>query len=513
VKAATLFAVGEAGTVGLIPTQAVSLAKGVLQAMLMKKLQITATVLLMVGLIATGAGLTAHRAVAQVPGQKEPLSVPVPAALDEEPRPPAPRSAVFRVTNFRVKAPTLEVAQAVGLAAEYHRKELALLWLGRELPAWREPCPIHVTITGNGFGGATTFEFHEGEVRSQNMNLQGPLEEILSNNLRHEVAHVILAHWSRRPLPRWADEGVAILSESAPSRARHDKAIQAILDGGRRLPLRELFQFRDYPKDVMALYAQGYSVTDFLVRSAGRAKFLAFVAQSEHDGWDQAAKTQYGFRTVEELERVWLDALSKVRRQEWDRLANRSDVLEPDVRRPHPRLTSEQTRTAPQGSLPTGPAPEQVLVEWGKDGRLAIWRKRTAYEAKTSLNGPGQPVTTYYVPAVTLRKDYYDLAEVKVSDGTGKRIDPFVLPKLLKAETPALVSVDGRPVDSLHLRLVREDCLVFVLPIPPPAEPPPAVAIPPRSVEPFVEPPLVPPPVSGDNPEGDGLGFLIGMFR
>ena len=40
-----------------------------------------------------------------------------------------------------------------------HRKAAALLWLGKELPAWPEPCPIKVAITFSGVGGATSFSF------------------------------------------------------------------------------------------------------------------------------------------------------------------------------------------------------------------------------------------------------------------------------------------------------------------------------------------------------------------
>ena len=54
--------------------------------------------------------------------------------------------------NFLVEAPTAEVAQQVGQWAEYYRKEKAIEWLGREMPPWSEPCPLHVKVNLGGAG-------------------------------------------------------------------------------------------------------------------------------------------------------------------------------------------------------------------------------------------------------------------------------------------------------------------------------------------------------------------------
>ena len=66
---------------------------------------------------------------------------------------------------------------------------------------------------------------------------------------------------------------------------------------------------RDYPADVLALYAQGYSVVDFLVRKSSKPTFLAFVAQGQRDGWDKALQVHYRYRSVEELEQAWRQQL------------------------------------------------------------------------------------------------------------------------------------------------------------------------------------------------------------
>src|SRR5262245_53669462 len=195
-------------------------------------------------------------------------------------------AASHRSTNFEVMAVTEEIARQIAQVAEEQRKQLAVLWLGEELPAWSQPCSIRVTVRLGGSGGATTFAFDRGKVLSQNMHVEGPLDRLLRSVVPHEVMHTILAHTIGKPVPRWADEGCAVLAEDEPEEKRHDGALRQVLGGGRAIPLGRLFSVRDYPPDVMALYAQGHSVTRFLVEKKGRATFLAFLRQGMDGGWE-----------------------------------------------------------------------------------------------------------------------------------------------------------------------------------------------------------------------------------
>src|SRR5947209_1720366 len=201
----------------------------------------------------------------------------------------APLGASFRTQNFVVEAPTFPIAQQVGQYAEYYRREKALLWLGQEMPPWPEPCPLRVTLSMNGSGGATSFAFDRGRILGQDMHIEGSLDRLLASVLPHEVTHTVFAQYFRQPVPRWADEGGSVLSEDDLERQRHDALVRSILNTrGRAIPLRRLFALREYPDDVMVLYAEGYSVTNFLVAQSNRQTFLAFVNQGMHSGWDEA---------------------------------------------------------------------------------------------------------------------------------------------------------------------------------------------------------------------------------
>src|SRR5436309_1931225 len=70
-------------------------------------------------------------------------------------------AARYQTPNFVVTAPTPEMAQQIGQAAEKYRREIARDWLGYVMPEWSKPCPVTVRIE-RGAGGVTTFNFAKG---------------------------------------------------------------------------------------------------------------------------------------------------------------------------------------------------------------------------------------------------------------------------------------------------------------------------------------------------------------
>jgi hypothetical protein len=69
----------------------------------------------------------------------------------------------------------------------------------------------------------------------------------------------------------------------------------------------------------------------------------------------------------------------------------------------------------------------------------------------------------------TIQIQRFDLADVKVLDAKGKKVEEADLARLLKKETFAMASLHGEPIDPLHLRVLKEGTLVFGLPAPKPA--------------------------------------------
>ena len=261
-----------------------------------------------------------------------------PLADPEVVRPGAPPvGAVARGQNFIVSAPTPVMARALAAEAEYQRRVLAEKWLGKELPPWSKPCAIRSAPGLGGNGGASTFTFDndaDGKpaLKTAEIDLRGDFLTALNNTLPHEVTHAVLASYFGKPLPRWADEGVALLSESDDEQASHDTRARELLNAGRGVRLKVLLRMTEYPKDMAILYAQGHSVARFLVQQktgvpvlkdipnvgelfktggdSGQRRLTAFLLigldENTAASWGKAAQAVYGFASVDALEEAWL---------------------------------------------------------------------------------------------------------------------------------------------------------------------------------------------------------------
>jgi len=275
--------------------------------------------------------------------------------------------AEVRTTNFVVHAQDAQVCQAIAQWAEHYRREKALLWLGQEMPTWPQPCPLYVTVSMQGPSGATSFHFGQGRVLGMKMEIQGPLDRLLHSVLPHEVTHTVFAHHFRCPVPRWADEGGSVLSEDDLERQRHDQLVRNILNQHQQIPLRTLFSLKEYPPQVMCLYAQGFSMSDYLVQRSDRRTFLAFVGLGQQSGWDTAVRTYYRHNTVEELEAAWLQHLSNTRRQPPTQVAQNQVPARPAsrtlVRTTVPPAQPLEPYAVVRGAMP---APEQVGQRFGQ---------------------------------------------------------------------------------------------------------------------------------------------------
>ncbi len=222
---------------------------------------------------------------------------------------PLQAAGTVRSENFIVEAPTKEMAEEFARLAEQYRKEKAKQWLGKEMPTWKTPCPLQIIPDHSGAQGATTFNF---ELGTQKMFIQGPIDRMKASVLPHEITHTVFAYHFRQPVPRWADEGGSVYSEDDLERKRHDKMSVQYLNAGRAFTLKALFHMRDYPAspgEQMILYAEGYSISKYLIEQSDRATFLNFVSDGMRTGWDQACQKHFEIKSVNALEVQWLEYL------------------------------------------------------------------------------------------------------------------------------------------------------------------------------------------------------------
>ena len=211
-----------------------------------------------------------------------------------------------RSQNFIVSAQTPQLAAEVCQAAEAFRRDLALEWLGAELPPWGQPCPISVQLA-HGAGGKTSFVFHQGRPSQWSMEVQGSRERILDSVLPHEVTHTIFATHFGRPLPRWADEGACTTVEHASEREKQHRLLIDFLKTERGIPFNAMFAMKEYPADILPLYSQGYSLARWLIAQGGKPKFVQYVGEGMNtNNWTVATQRHYGFKSLSELQVTWL---------------------------------------------------------------------------------------------------------------------------------------------------------------------------------------------------------------
>jgi len=217
-------------------------------------------------------------------------------------------AARYRTANFIVEATDPNFAAQVAQTAEHYRRQLAIEWLGKELPNWSQPCPITVNVGASlGAGGATTFVFDRGTVCGWRMSIQGPPDRLLDSVLPHEITHMIFASHFRRPLPRWADEGAATTVEHPSERRKYYLMLHQFLRSGQGISFSQMFAMKDYPPNPMPLYAQSYSLADYLIQLGGRRKYVEFVGDGLNSGdWAGAVRRNYGIADLGQLQNTWL---------------------------------------------------------------------------------------------------------------------------------------------------------------------------------------------------------------
>ena len=182
--------------------------------------------------------------------------------------------------------------------AERCRVRSAQFWSGEDLPGdWSRPCPITVSIQDHSGGGATHFLFDRGEVSGWHMQVEGRREAILEDVLPHEVDHMVRASLVRRPIPRWLDEGCAILMESCESHAAHRQRLRVHLS--RKVSVSFLDEM-DYPttsQGIDQLYTVGFSMIEYLLTLGTPHELLTFQQDPRRPG--EKLQEYYGLRATD----------------------------------------------------------------------------------------------------------------------------------------------------------------------------------------------------------------------
>ena len=211
-------------------------------------------------------------------------------------------------------------AEHIARHAEALRKTLSEKWLANELDqTWMPKCQIvlyssqssYVNAVGRGGErtvGSSLVNAVNGRIASRRIDLLGSRTEYLSAALPHELTHVILKdRFPNKELPRWADEGTAILADSEAKQQRHYSDLRSGLTTGETFPAALLLTMEGYPPASQwgVFYGQSTSLVKFLVKRKTPDEFIRFIEEATAEGYDAALKKCYGIADARELDRQW----------------------------------------------------------------------------------------------------------------------------------------------------------------------------------------------------------------
>jgi hypothetical protein len=225
---------------------------------------------------------------------------------------------VRETPNFRIYYTDPAVAEKAAQAAELVRTQQARRWGSSAARTdWSPPCDIYLYPTSKDFAqltgqpetspGFSTMGVNGNRIVSRRVNLRDDHPQLLSAILPHEVTHVVLADlFTEQQIPRWADEGMAVLAEPRTEQFSRASELTEPLRNGRVFKLSELMAI-DYPSaDAWNLYyAQCVSLTQYLVELGSPEQFVRFVRGAQRRGVEIALRESYQIEGFAELENRW----------------------------------------------------------------------------------------------------------------------------------------------------------------------------------------------------------------
>jgi hypothetical protein len=220
----------------------------------------------------------------------------------------------FRVWHHLNQADATQVAKS----SEACRAEAGMKWFGSVGNDWTPICEIYLHSTAQEYSkstgapavspGHTTLKTEGIRVLSRRIDLHTDETNMMTGVLPHETTHVVLAgRLGDQPVPRWADEGMAVLAEPKNRIQKHLDNLPKHARENTLFHVSRLMQMADYPepKLVGPFYAQSVSLVDYLTRLKGPQAFSEFMKDGLKNGYESALSRHYAIQSYNDLNQSW----------------------------------------------------------------------------------------------------------------------------------------------------------------------------------------------------------------
>lgn len=228
---------------------------------------------------------------------------------------------VIETENFRVysRLSESEAVELVGLC-ESHRNELQRVWMEHvKAVAWTPKCDVYLhpslseynralNHVGDRSVGSTKMNFDRGRPSERRIDLRADAVDWSTGALPHELTHVVLGDvFGGRAIPRWADEGMAMLAESPAKKRLRMASLKQSTASHIGFSMSSLMAVQGLPEPHLRdpFYGQSAVLVSLLVSERGAQNFTEFVRRSQTMGQMNALNEVYGLTTSDELQRLW----------------------------------------------------------------------------------------------------------------------------------------------------------------------------------------------------------------
>jgi hypothetical protein len=227
---------------------------------------------------------------------------------------------VRETANFRVcHRGSPELAEQVAQQAEQARQRMYDRWYGPAGGNWSPRCTVFLHTDAAAYSQATgkpanspghaTLSTQGTQVVTRRLDLHCDDINLLTDTLPHEATHVVLADvFGDQVLPRWADEGMASLSEGPAQQDRYRRGLERCRQDGSLLAVAQLMNSPRYPEGAgaaTAYHVQGISLVGFLVQQRDGRAFTMFLRESPRRGYEACLQRHYGIKSFADLEARW----------------------------------------------------------------------------------------------------------------------------------------------------------------------------------------------------------------
>lgn len=222
--------------------------------------------------------------------------------------------SVAETRNFRIYHRDPALAEKVGQLAEEARDHAHSKWFpGEPVEDWSPICEIYLYPTAHEYGQATGVGPQspghskvlqdQGRVVSRKLALRTDDPNMLEAVLPHETAHVVFAgRFGPHPVPRWADEGMAVLTEPRAKQEGHLVNLSRAWQTSNGFSCSQIMTMNDYPPGhrMRDFYAHSVGICRFLVEMGGSQKLVHYLRTSlQQNNYDQAMQQIYGMSLSE----------------------------------------------------------------------------------------------------------------------------------------------------------------------------------------------------------------------